>query len=209
MSEVKLLDGRRRVYFTSDWHIGHANVLVFDQRPFKDLDHMHRVLINNYNATVGEQDICYFLGDMGLGKGDTLRKVVSELNGTKVCVLGNHDKGATAMHRLGFDVVLQMASIEVAGKLVTMTHCPLRGVWREDCSDMKGAQPGDSWHKEWKHGELFSLPDFGQYHLHGHTQKGPEERILDRQMDVGVRANGYRPVSVSVIESWISKRERT
>lgn len=209
MSEVKLIDGRRRVYFTSDWHIGHANVLIYDQRPFKDLDHMHRVLINNYNSTVGEQDICYFLGDMGLGKGDTLRKVVSELNGTKVCVLGNHDKGATAMHRLGFDMVLQMASIEVAGKLVTMTHCPLRGVWREDCSNMTGAQPGDHWHKEWKHSELFSIPDFGQYHLHGHTHKGPEERILDRQMDVGVRANNYRPVSVSVIESWITKRERS
>lgn len=208
MTEVKLLDGRRRVYFTSDWHIGHANVLIYDKRPFKDLDHMHRVLINNYNATVGEQDICYFLGDMGLGKGDTLRKVVSELNGTKVCILGNHDKGATAMHRLGFDVVLQMASIEVAGKLLTMTHCPLRGVWREDCSNMKGAAPGDNWHKEWKHGPLFSLEDFGQYHLHGHTHKGPEERILDRQFDVGVRANNYRPVSISVIESWISKREK-
>jgi calcineurin-like phosphoesterase family protein len=209
MTEVKLLDGRRRAYFTSDWHVGHANVLVFDERPFKDLDHMHRVLINNYNATVGQEDICYFLGDVGFGKGDLLQSVIQQLNGTKVCILGNHDKGATAMRRIGFDVVLNVAAIEIAGKLVTMTHCPLKGVWREDVSKMKNSQEGEGWHKEFKHGPLFSVPDWGQYHLHGHTHKKPEERILDRQFDVGVRANGYRPVSISVIESWIANREKS
>lgn len=202
-----LLDGRRRAYFTSDWHVGHANVLEFDKRPFKDLDHMHRVLINNYNATVGDQDICYFLGDMGFGKGDLLAGVVQSLQGTKVCILGNHDKGATAMRRYGFDVVLNMASLIVANKIVTMTHCPLRGVWREDVSKMKNSQEGENWHKEFKHTD-FSIPDWGQYHLHGHTHKEPKERILDRQFDVGVRANDYRPVSISVIESWIAKREK-
>lgn len=207
VESVKLLDGRRRIYFTSDWHIGHANVLEFDQRPFKDLDHMHRVLINNYNATVGPEDLCYFLGDIGLGKGDIVASVIQQLNGIKVCVLGNHDKGATAMRRFGFDVVVNMAAIEVAGRMVTMTHCPLRGVWREDVSKMKNSQPGESWHKEFKH-LMFSIPDFGQYHLHGHTHKVPEERILDRQFDVGVRANGYRPVNISVVESWIAKREK-
>ena len=56
---------RKNIYFTSDWHVGHDNVLKFDNRPFKDVDHMHRVLINNYNSTVKPDDVCYFLGDMG------------------------------------------------------------------------------------------------------------------------------------------------
>lgn len=205
MSDEKiLLDGRRRAFFTSDWHVGHANVLVFDKRPFKDLDHMHRVLINNYNATVGAEDICYFLGDMGMGKSDILPKVVSELHGMKVLILGNHDKGASAMRRMGFDVVLNMAAIEVCGQMVTMTHCPLRGVWREDVGEMKGSTSGENWHKENKH-VMFSIEDFGQFHLHGHTHKGPEERILGRQWDVGVRANNYRPVAMPAIESWVAK----
>jgi calcineurin-like phosphoesterase family protein len=210
MSDTKLLDGRRRLYFTSDWHIGHANVLVFDKRPFKDLDHMHRVLINNYNATVGPEDLCYFLGDIGLGKGNLVAKVIQELNGTKVCILGNHDKGAAAMRRFGFDVVLNMAAIEVAGQLVTMTHFPLRGVWRENVSAMKNSQPGENWHGETRH-EMFSIPDFGQYHLHGHIHAGPandKAPVTHNQFDVGVAANGYRPVSVSVIESWIARREK-
>ena len=197
-------DGRCRTFFTSDWHVGHANVLIFDQRPFKDLSHMHRVLINNYNASVGPQDVCYFLGDMGLAKGDTLAAVIGELQGTKVLVLGNHDKGASAMRRAGFDVVVNMAALTIAGQLVTMTHCPLRGVWREDTSAMRGAAGGENWHGESRHHQ-FSLPDFGQYHLHGHTHKGPEARILDRQWDVGVRANAYKPVSLPQIESWIAQ----
>jgi calcineurin-like phosphoesterase family protein len=203
----KTSEGSRRIYFTSDWHVGHKNVIEFDCRPFKDLDHMHRVLVNNYNATVGEEDLCYFLGDVGLCKSEVLAKVLQELNGTKVLVLGNHDKGATAMHRLGFDVVLNVAAIEVAGELVTMTHCPLRGVWREDVEGMKGSAEGEHWHGETRHLN-FSIEAFGQFHLHGHTHKGPDERILDRQMDVGVRANNYRPVSISEIESWITKQKK-
>lgn len=199
----KFGDGRRGIYFTSDWHVGHANVLVYDQRPFRDLPHMHRVLINNYNATVRPEDLCFFLGDMGLGKGDLLQSVISELQGTKVLILGNHDKGATAMHRIGFDIVLNAATLEIAGQLVTMTHCPLRGVWREDTTDMRGAAEGDMWHGEHKQ-QRFSTENTGQFHLHGHTHKGPEERTLGRQWDVGVRANDYRPISISAIESWIA-----
>ena len=204
---TKRLDGFRKVYATSDWHCGHENVLVFDQRPFKDLDHMHRVLVNNYNSTVGPEDVCYFLGDMGLCKGETLASIIQQLNGTKVLVLGNHDKGASAMRRVGFDVVLNMAAIEVAGKIVTMTHCPLRGIFREDVTGMRGAAEDDNWHGEHKHAR-FSLPDFGQYHLHGHIHVTPwngKLKCTHNQFDVGVAANEYRPVSFSQIESWIMK----
>jgi calcineurin-like phosphoesterase family protein len=166
---------------------------------------MHEVLVNNYNTAVDASALCYFLGDMGLCKSDVLRKVVARLNGTKVLVLGNHDKGATAMWRLGFDAVVNMAALEIAGHVVTMTHCPLRGVWREDVEGMRGAVPGECWHGERRHAD-FSIPDFGQFHLHGHTHKGPEERTLGRQYDVGVRANGYRPVAIGAIESWIVKQ---
>jgi len=194
-------------YFTSDWHVGHQAVLTFDQRPFLDLGHMHAMLVANYNATVGAQDTCYFLGDMGLCSADLLKSVVTQLNGTKVLVLGNHDRGAHAMRQLGFDVVLNMATVILANEIVTMTHCPLRGVWREDVTGMKGAVPGENWHKESKH-EQFSIPDFGQFHIHGHTHKMPKDRTLGRQMDVGVRANNYRPVSNSFIEKWISAQKR-
>jgi calcineurin-like phosphoesterase family protein len=198
-------------FFTSDWHIGHDNVIKYSNRPFKDVGHMSEVLVNNYNASVKSDDICYFLGDMGLCKGDTLRSVIDSLNGTKVLILGNHDKNPTAMRRLGFDVVMYSARLVIARENVTLSHCPLRGIYREDVTGMRGYDPNnpkENWHGEAKHSSMFSVADEGQYHLHGHIHSpnnGKSVRILDRQFDVGVDANKYRVVSQGEIESWIAQ----
>lgn len=200
----------KKSFFTSDWHIGHANVIRFDNRPFQDLTQMHRVLINNYNSSVGYQDICYFLGDMGLTNSGTLKSVISQLNGTKVLVLGNHDKGVNSMYEAGFDVVLNSATLYIANERVTLSHCPLPGIPREDATGMRGAQEKENWHGEFRHGQ-FMVPNEGQFHLHGHIHSpngGRSQKILDKQYDVGVPANNYRPVSISIIESWISLYKR-
>lgn len=200
---------RKPIFFTSDLHIGHKNVLEFSNRPFKDLDHMHRVLINNYNAIVPENGLCYFLGDMGLCNNETLKNVVDQLNGTKVLILGNHDKGPNAMYDLGFDVVMYGAVLQIAKRRFTLSHCPLLGVYREDTKGMRGAVEGENWHGESRRSRArFTMPDYGQYHGHGHIHSpngGKSKRILDRQFDVGVDANNYRPVSISRVESWIAK----
>lgn len=197
-----------KVYFTSDWHIGHKNVLKFDQRPFKDLDDMHESLIKTFNHYVPKHGITYFLGDMGLCSHGLLKSVIERLNGTKIIILGNHDGNMYSMYNAGFDVVLYKASIMIGNHSVTMSHCPLRGVYREDTSEMKGAKEGDNWHKESTYGYKFAWPDTGQFHLHGHIHSpngGKSQKILDRQFDVGVPANGYKPVSISEIESFIAK----
>ena len=198
----------RKMYFTSDWHLGHVNIIKFSKRPFKDIDHMHRVLINNYNAVVRPEDTCYFLGDMGMTKKDIMRPLVEQLNGTKVLLLGNHDRHRTFMEECGFDIVLYGAVFNIAKELVTASHCPLRGLYREDTSQMKGNNPGDNWYGETKKKhQPFILDNFGQFHLHGHVHspnRGRSKRIEGRQIDVGVDANQYRPVSMSQIESWIA-----
>lgn len=198
---------RKLTFFTSDWHLGHANAIKFDSRPFKDLAHMHKVLINNYNSTVLPEAICYFLGDVGLCKAEIIKSIIDQLNGTKVLILGNHDRNLNYMYKLGFDVVLHGATLVIAGQRVTLSHCPLKGIKREDTEGMRGAESKDNWHGE-KKNHLFSTENCGQFHLHGHIHSpnsGKSVKILDKQRDVGVVANNYRPVSISEIESWISK----
>jgi len=131
---------RRPIFFTSDLHIGHKTVLnpTFDNRPFTDLDHMHRVLVNNFNATVPEDGITYFLGDVGLCKKATVKDIVKSLNGTKILVTGNHDRGANSMLDVGFDLVTHGVKLVIANRIVTLSHCPLQGVWREDTRGMLG-----------------------------------------------------------------------
>lgn len=201
------MNDRKPTFFTSDWHIGHENVIRFDNRPFVDLGHMHKVLINNYNNTVPKNGVCYFLGDFGLTQTNVIREVMDQLNGTKVAILGNHDKGMNAYYNCGFDVVLNGAKLYIANHEVTLSHCPLLGLFREDTTGMKNTNPGENWHGEYRHSR-FSFPNFNQFHLHGHTHKRPKERTLLKQYDVGVVANNYTPVNISLIESWIATYEK-
>lgn len=202
--------GIKKIFFTSDWHLGHANVIKFDNRPFTDVEHMEKVLANNFNSTVPTDGVTYFLGDIGLCKSDSIKNVIKRLNGTKVLVLGNHDKGVNAMYNSGFDVVLHGAVLVITGHRVTMSHCPLKGVRRENTEGMKNSMPGENWHGESRH-DNYTFENIGQFHLHGHIHSpnsGKSVKILDKQFDVGVAANGFRPVSISVIESWITNYDR-
>lgn len=201
---------RKPIFFTSDWHIGHFNVLKYDQRPFQDLNHMHRVLINNYNSTVPENGICYFLGDVGYCKGDIVGKIMAECHGTKILIIGNHDKNTHSMYAQGFDCVLNTAVFYIGTHRVSMSHCPLPGIFRESMADMPKQPKENNWHGEHKN-QMFTSRDLTvDFHLHGHIHSDNvvKPRQTDRQYDVGVRSNGYRPVSISQIEAWIASTRK-
>lgn len=205
---------KRKIYFTADWHVGHANCLKFDKRPFRDLNHMHESLIKNFNYLVPKHGITYFLGDMGFRGNGLLRSIIDQLNGTKVLVRGNHDGKSDAMYNAGFDVVVEKAQISIGNNIITMTHCPLHGVYREDTRNMRSHTPGENWHKEAKHMHKYSIEDFGQFHLHGHIHSSKTKTISSkiddtgRQMDVGVTAWNYKPVTMSDIMSWIDNYKK-
>lgn len=195
------------IFFTSDWHIGHDKAIEYDQRPFKNMSHMCESLITRFNSIVPENGVTYFLGDMG-NRPEDIRKVINRLNGLKILILGNHDKGMGTMYNCGFDVVLWGAHIYIGEHRVTMTHCPLLGTFREDTSSMKN--PNENWHGESRKAhQMCAIKDEGQFHLHGHIHsrkdKLQSKRVLGRQLDVGVTANDYRPLSLGEITSWVMK----
>ena len=201
---------KRSVFFTSDWHLYHQNVLSFSKRPFKDIHHMHRVLINNYNSTVPENGLCYFLGDVGFSDKEKTKEIISQLNGKKILLMGNHDKGMYSFQQV-FDAVIYTASLVIAKQIVTMSHCPLHGIKREDTSRFKNGNPAEYWHGELRPKfKPLIVSNAGQFHLHGHIHSpngGKSEVKLGRQWDVGVDGNNYTPVSISQVESWIVKNK--
>lgn len=198
-------NGRKPMFVTSDLHLGHLNSIKFDNRPFRDLEHMHNEIIRRFNVTVPVDGLTYFLGDIALGNVEICRAVISKLNGTKVIIVGNHDRPANSLYNVGFDVVLNSATIYVHNQRVTMSHCPLPGIPRENMSEYP--TKGINWHGEYKN-QAFTVANEGQFHLHGHIHSpnhGKSVKILDRQYDVGVPANNYTPVNITHIESWIMK----
>ena len=51
------------IWFTSDTHFGHENVLRFCERPWKTVEAMNKALIDRINACVAPDDTLYHLGD--------------------------------------------------------------------------------------------------------------------------------------------------
>jgi calcineurin-like phosphoesterase family protein len=203
------MSNRKKIFFTSDWHIAHEKVIEFSNRPFNNASEMAEGLIKRFNACVSEGSVTYFLGDMGENIND-LKKVIDRLNGTKVLVRGNHDKGMNTTYNAGFDVVVNSASLVIANETVTLSHCPLFGIVRENTAGMKGFIEGEHWHGESRHTE-YAMYNNNQFHLHGHCHapnRGKSKVKLGRQWDVGVDGNNYTPVSISQVESWIAKVKR-
>ncbi len=57
-------------YYISDLHLFHNNVTragkKFDDRPFDDLEQMHTIIKDTWNAKVTNGDIVYVLGDLAM-----------------------------------------------------------------------------------------------------------------------------------------------
>lgn len=79
------------VFFVSDTHWGHKNILNFEpyHRPFDTIEEHDQVLIDNWNSVVNKKDIVYHLGDVVFGK-ENMKKL-GLLNGDKRLIMGNHD----------------------------------------------------------------------------------------------------------------------
>ena len=54
--------------YISDLHFGHANIIRFDGRPFKNTDEMEETLVDNWNSVTQPEDTVYILGDFCWGK---------------------------------------------------------------------------------------------------------------------------------------------
>jgi calcineurin-like phosphoesterase family protein len=79
-----------KVFFTSDIHFNHANVINYCNRPFANREEMNEHIIKVWNKTVKSQDEVYILGDFALNPNRAF-EFVKRLNGTKYLVAGNHD----------------------------------------------------------------------------------------------------------------------
>lgn len=71
-----------RRFIISDTHFGHANIIDYCNRPFRDVFDMDETLIRNWNEVVGKDDLVYHLGDFAFHKDkEDLMGLLSRLHG--------------------------------------------------------------------------------------------------------------------------------
>lgn len=92
-----LFKKKRRIWFTSDWHFSHRNVIPYCNRPYANVDEMNAAMLKIWNDTVAPNDIVFFLGDLDINGMRSFREMSHLLNGEKHLISGNHD--ATFIHQ--------------------------------------------------------------------------------------------------------------
>lgn len=167
------------VYFTSDDHFSHANIVGLCNRPYADVDEMDRVLIENWNKKVKKNDTVYIIGDIVWDK-KKVAHYMEQLAGKKVLITGNHDSDWAKREDCTkhFEFVVPYLETNLNGHPITMCHYPML---------------------EWKSSREKSHRKLG-YHIHGHIHNriADEYRYLFREfnaLNAGVDINNFEPVS--------------
>lgn len=176
-----------RVFFISDTHFNHANIIRYCQRPFKDTVEMNETLIANWNRTVGNDDIVFHLGDFCLGGAAEWTQMLDRLNGRIYLILGNHDLKNIRQGFIGrFEHVAMQMRIEVGKKKIYLSHYPFL------C--FEGGYKTNVW-------QLFG---------HVHTcpsntgiDAGRLQHLYQTQYDVGVDNNNFTPLSFDHVRKQI------
>lgn len=79
-------------YVISDLHLDHGNIIDHCNRPFESIEEMNTAIVSTWNETVSDDDVVFFLGDIGHFADETeIRRWLDRLNGRIVFIEGNHD----------------------------------------------------------------------------------------------------------------------
>ena len=87
----------KNIFFISDTHFGHANMITFlnydgtRMRPFSSVEECDELMIENWNSLVGPKDRIFHLGDV-VYKCKNRDEIMQRLNGEKILIKGNHDR---------------------------------------------------------------------------------------------------------------------
>jgi calcineurin-like phosphoesterase family protein len=180
------------IFFASDHHFHHANILNFKRddgtplRVFDDVTHMNEYMVMQHNRTVQPNDKVYFLGDVAMPKTAEALNILARMNGEKILIKGNHDSCKASQYLQYFKDIRGVYHIEG----FVMSHVPL--------------------HPE-------SLTRWG-INIHGHLHQrevlirgfnnkpiGPDTRYFSVCME---RLDDYQPIALEEIKKQALVREQ-
>ena len=189
---------KNKVFFISDTHFFHHNIIKYCDRPFSDIYDMNETIIQNWNHIVPEDGVVFHLGDFSLGAGredkekGPLIELLWRLNGTIYLTVGNHEgnvlNGDVCRNRFEeiadiLEITIKDEEVSHSKQDITMCHYPMI-VWN---ASHKG-----SW-------QLFG-------HVHGFMSNKGKIQHKPSQLDVGVDNVGFSPISYEKVKELITKQ---
>lgn len=164
------------IFFISDTHFGHNNIIEFSNRPYNNIEEMNKDFIERWNSKVkNNKDIVYVLGDMFF-RADNEEYILSQLNGEKHLIVGNHDGSWMTKFDANkyFKSINTLLETSIGHVGASLCHYPL---------------------VTWKHQKK-------TYMIHGHIHNETEFDFWPliysnpRILNAGVDVNGFEPVTL-------------
>lgn len=183
----------KHIFFTSDSHYGHSNIIWMCKRPYTNVEEMNRKLIENWNNVVKPDDLVFHLGDFAFGGQPLWRSIREQLNGNIILIKGNHDdRNLKNGCKVLFNGVYDQVKFYIENRCIYLNHYPFL------C-----------------YGGSYRSEEDAVFQLFGHVHSGPNSTGLDNdrlkmlfpyQYDVGVDNNNYTPVSWKQIKEIIHEQ---
>ncbi len=166
------------IYFTSDQHFGHANIIKHCSRPFTSVAEMDQHILDQWNNCIGVNDTVYILGDLFFRNAVSADEYLNRLNGKKHLIIGNHDKDwmkKTDLEKY-FKSTSNMLEISDGSHKITLCHYPMM-----------------TWNSMSK----------GSYHIYGHIHNKTDAayfqllKTMPNALNAGVDINNFKPATFS------------
>lgn len=165
-----------QVWFWSDLHFFHSNIIGYCNRPFADMESMNETMLRNCLDTVSAGDILVFGGDITMGNVEATNELLRAIPAYKLNVVGNHDmdRKKGKLLDLAVDEIAPCLEFSVGGRDFFVSHYPVR--------------------------ECMLRP--GQTNIHGHIHNQsvhPAVGSGSRHVNMSVEFTGYRPVDLTAL----------
>jgi calcineurin-like phosphoesterase family protein len=159
-----------KLFFTSDLHLGHKNIIALSHRPYSSVDEMDKDIIDKWNYVIDKDDVVFILGDFCFGDP---QKYLNKLAGTIVFLKGDHDKWMRGCNYPHLRIIEPDGLLDEYGsqRSIILCHWSMR-----------------SWYQS----------HYGSWHLFGHHHNKLEPWGLS--FDIGVDCWNYFPVSMEQVK---------
>lgn len=169
-------------YFTSDWHLGHKNILKYDKRPFSSIEEHDKHIIDKYNDTVNNDDNVYFLGDIFYKCSKKYADyILNNLKGNKFFIRGNHCSRYIEPYKKHGTYLGDLKEITINEQMIVLCHYSMR-VWNRS--------------------------HHGTWHLYGHSHGSLEHLANGKSFDVAVHLWDYKPLSFEEIKEIMATKNK-
>jgi len=175
------------IWFTSDFHLGHENIIKYCDRPFANAKEMDKTILDNFFSMVKKGDTVFFLGDLSFHE-DVIKSTLMAIAMAGIdfnVIVGNHDN-ADAIARFSYHQfkknVYSMLDTEIEGQPITLCHYPML---------------------------TFNRSHYGAWQMYGHHHNGGFHKnippaVMGKKINVGVDIWNFKPISWENVKLWMA-----